>query len=127
VNLLLDSHSLLWSLASPSQLSATAQNAILSPDNRLYVSAACIWELAIKHKLRKLDATVLLSDLKQVLLTRGFVRLAISTEHALRAGQLPLLHRDPFDRMLAAQAQTLNFPIITADRIFDRYAVQRVW
>jgi PIN domain nuclease of toxin-antitoxin system len=99
----------------------------LNPGNRLYVSAAAVWELSIKQNVGKLDATMLLPDLKRVLLERGFLRLAISTEHALRAGQLPLLHRDPFDRMLAAQAQALNFPIVSADRIFDSYGVQRVW
>lgn len=127
MNLLLDSHSLLWSFASPARLSSAARYAILNPGNRLYVSAAAVWELSIKQNVGKLDATMLLPDLKRVLLERGFLRLAISTEHALRAGQLPLLHRDPFDRMLAAQAQALNFPIVSADRIFDSYGVQRVW
>lgn len=127
MNLLLDSHSLLWSFGSPSRLSPAARDALLRPENRVYISAAAIWELSIKQNLGKLDARVLLSDLKRVLFERRFLRLAISTDHALRAGQLPLFHKDPFDRMLAAQAQALNFPIISADTIFDRYGVQRIW
>jgi PIN domain nuclease of toxin-antitoxin system len=128
VNLLLDSHSLLWSFASPDALSPLARRAILSSSNRIYVSAASIWELSIKSASGKVDAKSLFAaDLKRLLSTRGFLRLAISCDHALRAGQLPIVHKDPFDRMLAAQAQALNFPIISADAIFDRYGVQRIW
>lgn len=127
MNLLLDSHALLWSFASPARLSLDARAAILNPQHRLYVSAATVWELSIKESVGKLDAAILLSDLNRTLLERGFRRLAISTDHALRAGQLPLLHKDPFDRMLAAQSQALNFPIISSDAVFDRYAVQRIW
>lgn len=127
MNLLLDSHALLWSFASPARLSLPARDAILDPHHRIYVSAASIWELSIKEKLGKIDAKGLLSDLYRIFLERGFRRLAISTDHAFRAGQLPLVHRDPFDRMLAAQAQALNFAIISADPMFDRYGVSRIW
>lgn len=127
MNLLLDSHTLLWAFALPARLSPAARAAIVSPDNRVYISAATIWELSIKQKLGKLDARALLSDLTRQLFERGFLRLAISTDHALRAGQLPLRHKDPFDRMLAAQAQALNSPIVSADTVFVRYGVQRIW
>lgn len=85
------------------------------------------WELAIKTRSGKLDAQAILADFNGLLLERGFRRLTISTAHALRAGQLPLHHRDPFDRMLVAQAQALNFSIVSADKAFDRYGVQRIW
>jgi PIN domain nuclease of toxin-antitoxin system len=83
--------------------------------------------LATKVNLGKLDAREVISALPQLLLEEGFRRLAISTDHALRAGLLPLLHRDPFDRMLVAQAQALNSPVVSADAVFDRYGVQRIW
>ena len=127
MNLLIDTHVLLWWWAEEEQLSGRAQAAILDSRNRSYVSAAVAWELAIKVNLGKLDARDVVSNLKQLLIEEGFRRLAISTDHALRAGLLPMLHRDPFDRMLVAQAQALNSPIVSADAIFDRYGAQRIW
>jgi PIN domain nuclease of toxin-antitoxin system len=127
VNLLIDSHVLLWWFSDEARLSKPASLALHDPKNRIYVSAAVAWELAIKVNSGKLAADGLLSDFAHVLAEEGFRRLAISTDHALRAGKLPPHHLDPFDRMLAAQASVLNFPIITADKIFDSYGVQRVW
>ena len=109
------------------QLSGRAKAAILDSRNRSLVSAAVAWELAIKVNLGRLDARDVVSNLKQLLIEEGFRRLAISTDHALRAGLLPMLHRDPFDRMLVAQAQALNSPIVSGDAIFDRYGAQRIW
>ena len=127
MNLLIDTHVLLWWWTEEEQLSSRAKAAILDSRNRSYVSAAVAWELAIKVNLGKLDARDVVSNLKQLLIEEGFMRLAISTDHALRAGLLPMLHRDPFDRMLVAQAQALNSPIVSADAIFDRYGAQRIW
>jgi PIN domain nuclease of toxin-antitoxin system len=127
LNLLIDSHVLLWWWTDEGKLSRRAKDAILDARNRSYISAAVTWELAIKVNLGKLDAREVVSALPQLLLEEGFRRLAISTDHALRAGLLPLLHRDPFDRMLVAQAQSLNSPVVSADAIFDRYGVQRIW
>jgi PIN domain nuclease of toxin-antitoxin system len=127
LNLLIDTHVLLWWWTEAEQLSGRAKAAILDSRNRSYVSAAVAWELAIKVNLGKLDARDVVSNLKQLLIEEGFRRLAISTDHALRAGLLPMLHRDPFDRMLVAQAQALNSPIVSADAIFDRYGAQRIW
>lgn len=126
MNLLIDSHVLLWWWADLSSLSEPAHRA-LDAKNRVYVSAAVAWELAIKVNSGKLGARGLINDLPRFLAEEGFRRLAISTDHALRAGLLPRHHADPFDRMLAAQAQALNFPIVSADRIFDSYGVQRIW
>ena len=127
MNLLIDTHVLLWWWTEEEQLSGRAKTAILDSRNRSYVSAAVAWELAIKVNLGKLEARDVVSNLKQLLIEEGFRRLAISTDHALRAGLLPMLHRDPFDRMLVAQAQALNSPIVSADAIFDRYGAQRIW
>lgn len=125
--LLVDTHVFLWWFSSQPRLSAAASDALADTANIVYVSAAVAWELAIKTKAGKLDAQVLLSDFVAVLYQRGFRRLAISTGHAIRAGQLPFHHKDPFDRMLVAQAQALNSPVVSADAIFDRYGVQRIW
>jgi PIN domain nuclease of toxin-antitoxin system len=127
VNLLIDTHVLLWWWTDSTKLSRVATDAILDSRNRSYVSAAVAWELAIKVNLRKLKAREVVSSLPQLLLQEGFKRLAISTDQALRAGLLPLLHKDPFDRMLIAQAQALNFPVVSADAVYDRYGVTRIW
>jgi PIN domain nuclease of toxin-antitoxin system len=109
------------------KLSAAARDVLGDTDNIVYVSAGVAWELAIKTAFGKLDAQAILSDFHGLLFQRGFRRLAISTDHALRAGLLPMLHRDPFDRILVAQAQALNSPVVSADAIFDRYGVRRIW
>ena len=127
MNLLIDSHALLWWLGATDKLSSRARDALRSPVNRVYVSAAVAWELAIKVNLGKLDAGELLPDLPRVLFEKGFRRLAISMDHALRAGTLPRHHNDPFDRMLVAQAQALGFAVVSADMEFDRYGVARIW
>lgn len=127
MNLLIDAHVLLWWWTDEEKLSQRARDTILDSRNRSYVSAAVAWELAIKVNLGKLDARDVVSNLQQFMVEEGFRRLAISTDHALRAGLLPLVHRDPFDRMLVAQSQALNFPIVSADKVFDRYGVRRIW
>jgi PIN domain nuclease of toxin-antitoxin system len=127
MNLLVDTHALWWGFTSDTRLSSLAEDALTDARNIVYVSAAVAWELAIKTKAGKLDAHAILTDFPGLLLQRGFRRLAISTDHAIRAGQLPIHHRDPFDRMLAAQAQALNVPVVSADAVFDRYGVQRIW
>ena len=127
MNVLIDSHTLLWWLGATDKLSSEAFGALKRVENRVYVSAAVAWELAIKVNLGKLDARELIFDLPRVLFERGFRRLAISVDHALRAAALPRHHRDPFDRMLIAQSQALGFPIVSADVTFDRYGVERIW
>ncbi|HLI63884.1 MAG TPA: type II toxin-antitoxin system VapC family toxin [Terriglobales bacterium] len=127
MNLLIDSHVLLWWLAAPDKLSPSAREGLQNPGARVYVSAAVAWELTIKTNLGKLDAGEVISRFAAVLMEKGFFRLAISTDHALRAGMLPRHHNDPFDRMLVAQAQAMNCPIVSADVLFDSYGVRRIW
>lgn len=96
-----------------------------SPNNRLLVSAASVWEIAIKRRLGKLDVP---DDLLDVLRDEGFESLSITSAHAWGVGQLALSeHRDPFDRLLVAQALLEGLPIISADEQLDRYGVQRLW
>ncbi len=127
MNLLVDSHVVLWWFSRSKQLSGPARDALGSSQNRVYVSAAVAWELAIKVNLGKLDAQKLVAEMPTLLFEEGFHRLAISMDHALRAGMLPRHHSDPFDRMLIAQAQALNCPIVSADRVLDSYGVRRIW
>jgi PIN domain nuclease of toxin-antitoxin system len=127
MNLIVDTHVVLWWFSRSQQLSDPARNNMKDPQNRVYVSAAVAWELAIKVNLGKLDAKKLVDGLRTFVYEEGFHRLAISTDHALRAGLLPLHHTDPFDRMLVAQAQALNCPIVSADARFDSYGVRRIW
>jgi PIN domain nuclease of toxin-antitoxin system len=122
VNLLLDTHALLWWLADV-ELTTPARAAIADPENLVVVSAASVWEASIKRALGKLDAPGGLAD---VVVTSGFEPLAITHAHADAAGELPPHHRDPFDRMLVAQARTEGLTIVTRDRAFDDYDVARM-
>jgi PIN domain nuclease of toxin-antitoxin system len=127
MSVLIDSHVLLWWLATPGKVSRPARKVLEDSEERVYVSAAVAWELAIKVNLGKLDAIEVVSHLPQVLMEKGFQGLAVSLDHGLRAGMLPRHHNDPFDRMLVAQAQALNFTIVSADSVFDSYGVRRIW
>jgi PIN domain nuclease of toxin-antitoxin system len=100
---------------------------IANQNNTVLVSSAIAWELAIKVNLGKFDALSLTTELPRYTEEEGFEELPISMEHAIRAGLLPLHHRDPFDRLLVAQAQALNVPILSADAVLDQYDVKRVW
>ncbi len=101
---------------------------IADTDNTLVVSAASAWEISIKFRLGKLrKAADLVSNFSGRIEREGFQLLPISAEHAIRAGLLPGLHKDPFDRMLIAQAQAEDIPIISIETIFDTYGVRRLW
>jgi PIN domain nuclease of toxin-antitoxin system len=121
--LLLDTHVLLWWLGDNKALAQAARDAIGSPDNIVYVSAASIWEIAIKKSLGKLRAP---DDFESMVEAEGFEALPISLFHAEQAGALPPLHRDPFDRMLVAQAQAEGLIVISQDRRLAQYGVRVV-
>jgi PIN domain nuclease of toxin-antitoxin system len=127
MDVLLDTHALFWWFSDTLRLSKRASSIISNPDNTVLVSAATAWELAIKVNLGKIDALSLAVELGRYSEQEGFTELPISIEQATRAGLLPLHHRDPFDRLLVAQAQSLNVPILSADRILDRYDIKRLW
>jgi PIN domain nuclease of toxin-antitoxin system len=128
VTLLLDTHVLLWFLAADPQLSPTAKALIEDPSNRKLVSMATVWEIAIKVCLKKLDlGEAATTFLPRELAVNGFDLLAIEMAHATFVETLPLHHKDPFDRMLVAQATIEKLPIISADTAFDPYGVPRLW
>lgn len=127
MRLLLDTHVLIWWFSEPSRLSAKAISALTNQSNTILISAAVAWELAIKVNLGKVDALPLVTELATHAVQEGFAELPVSIGQAVRAGLLPRHHRDPFDRLLVAQAQDLNVPIVSADLVLDRYDVKRVW
>lgn len=125
---LLDTHTLLWWLDGDERLSSRAREWIGTPEHRILVSAASAWEIATKVRIGKLPgATEVAAQFHDCLIGQGFSPLEITTDHALRAGSLPGLHRDPFDRMLIAQAQALSIPLISNEILFDQYGIQRIW
>lgn len=119
MSLLLDTHALLWWLAD-TELTDEARDAIADPDHLVAVSAASIWEIAIKRELGKLDAP---NGAGAVAMAAGFEPLDITFDHAASAGALPPHHRDPFDRMLVAQARTEGLTIVTRDPAFADYDI----
>ncbi|MBZ5522338.1 MAG: type II toxin-antitoxin system VapC family toxin [Acidobacteriia bacterium] len=128
MRLLLDTHTLLWWLSDDPALPPSARKLIASAGNTVMVSAASAWEIATKVRIGKLpSAADLAADFSSYLLRERFESLPVSVEHAVRAGLLPGPHRDPFDRMLIAQAQAENIPIVGDDRAFDAYRIRRLW
>ena len=127
MRILIDTQVLFWWYSEPLKLSRSAVSVIEDGSNVLLVSAATAWELAIKVTLGKLDALSLVIDLGGFLREEGFTELPITVPQATRAGLLPLHHRDPFDRILVAQAQDLGIPIVSSDRLLDRYDIKRLW
>lgn len=125
---LLDTHALLWWLSDDPALSKPARKFIAETQNTVIVSAASAWEIATKVRLGKLStAAELAANFVGYVGREGFELLPISSDHAIRAGLLPGPHKDPFDRMLIAQAQAEGVPIITNEIIFDAYGVRRIW
>lgn len=123
MRLLLDTHVLLWWLADDRKLGKQARTLIAAADNSVYVSAASAWEISIKRALGKLKAP---ASLDSTIEEAGFEKLAIEFLHGERAGALPPLHNDPFDRMLMAQALMEELVLVTADKFFSAYGVQVV-
>ncbi len=124
---LLDTHALLWWLSDDPALTKVARKTIAETRNVIFVSAASAWEIATKVRLGKLPtAADLAADFAGHLQREGFQILAISGDHAIRAGLLPGPHKDPFDRMLIAQAQAESMPIVSNETLFDTYGVRRL-
>lgn len=120
MNLLLDTHALLWWLDDPARLSPQARAAIGEPGNLVFVSAAVAWEMSIKHAAGKLRCP---DDLESVMAQNSFRPLAVSIRHALDAGALPVHHSDPFDRLLVAQAQAEGLTLVTRDPAMPAYGI----
>ncbi|WP_437673085.1 type II toxin-antitoxin system VapC family toxin [Sorangium sp. So ce131] len=125
---LLDTHAFLWWLDGDEQLSLPARAFISDDGNEIFVSAASAWEIATKARIGKLPGALdVAADIMDCLRRQGFTPLGISVSDGQRAGSLPGPHKDPFDRMLIAQALALDVPLITNERVFEQYGVRRLW
>jgi PIN domain nuclease of toxin-antitoxin system len=122
--LLVDTHLLLWAAAEPQKLSKSARRALEDPNSQLWFSAASLWEVAIKHGLGREDFHVEPRRLRRGLIDNGWRELAISSEHAVATLNLPPIHKDPFDRLLLAQAHVEGLTLVTSDEIVAQYPGQ---
>jgi PIN domain nuclease of toxin-antitoxin system len=128
VKLLLDSQTLIWAADDPAKLTALAQALLQDPSHDRLVSAASLWEIAIKFSLGRLPLSLpyrLWMD--KAIADLGLILLPITLDHAERQASLPWHHRDPFDRLLVAQAQVESMPIVSADAKLDIYGITRIW
>jgi len=121
MKLLLDTHIILWAAGRPERLSESARAALKAPENSLFFSAASIWEIVIKRGQGRNDFKVDPHRLRKMLITHGYMELPVTAEHALKVETLPLLHKDPFDRMLLAQARAEGLLLLTADASILQY------
>ena len=122
MKLLLDTHLLLWAASEPNRLSSSAIVLIEAPENELFFSAASLWEIAIKNGLGREDFQVDPRLLQRGLLDNGYLELPVRGEHAIMLGQLPPIHKDPFDRILVAQAIIEAVTLLTADPVVAQYS-----
>ena len=128
MRLLLDTHALIWWLAGDEGLSRPAREAIGDEANSIAVSAASAMEIATKFRIGKLpDAALLARDFEAIIAEQGFAELAITVHHARLAGEMNIAHRDPFDRLLIAQAQAEDMVLVSNEALFDGFAVKRLW
>jgi PIN domain nuclease of toxin-antitoxin system len=128
MRLLLDSHALIWWFTGDQRLSQPARDAITPGENDIFVSAASAWEIVTKHRLGKLKEVELLArEFLATIRSEGLTDLPISVSHGALAGNLPGIHKDPFDRMLIAQALTENLVLVSNEAAFDAFGVSRLW
>ncbi len=128
MNYLLDTHALIWFLAGDLELSFLARQIMEDESNTLWISVASLWEMAIKFSIGKLNLGQPFEKLfPEQLENNDIAMLGITVEHLKMVSRLPLHHRDPFDRLIIAQAQIEKMPILSADVVFDAYSVPRVW
>lgn len=128
MRLLLDTHAFLWWVTADDKLSAKARRAIADMGNEIFVSAASAWEIATQNRLgRQGDAGAAVPRFAELVAAEGFSPLAVDHRHALLAGGYDLSHRDPFDRMLAAQSEIERLPLVTLDPAFALFGTRTVW
>lgn len=126
--LLLDTNVLIWTVSEDDQISTRARRVIASSTSALFVSVVSVWELALKHQAGKLHFEGLLEEvLDQILYRSPWTILPMSAEHLLPLATLPMLHKDPFDRLLIAQARHEGMAIVTADETIAKYDVRTIW
>jgi len=122
MRILLDTHVLLWALAEPDRLPEDVQERLISPDNEVLFSAASVWEIAIKAQIGRLPLSIPVEEIVETAQASGFQELPIQSVHAAGVYRLPLYHRDPFDRILVAQAIAEPAHLFTADKTLARYS-----
>jgi PIN domain nuclease of toxin-antitoxin system len=127
MNVLLDTHALIWFLEGDSQLSPTAKSNISNPDNTCFVSQATLWEMAIKRSIGKLEMNTPYQNLPRLIWKNGFEILTIEFEHFEHIINLPFYHKDPFDRIIIAQSIIEKMPLISIDSCFKDYPVHLIW
>ena len=128
MRLLLDTHTFLWWVEDDPHLSRKARAAVSEPGNDCFLSLASSWEMAIKVSLGKLKlASPIERFIPDQLAANGFRELPIEFRHVARVARLPFHHRDPFDRLLAAQALEEDITVVSADKVFTPYRVRRIW
>ena len=128
MTVLLDTHTLLWYYLADPQLSARGRATIETPGNRVFVSPASYWEIAIKLSLGKYTLHVPFPVfIREAIFDNGFVILPVEPQHAAEVIALPFHHRDPFDRLLVAQAIVEDMPVVSADPVLDSYPIRRIW
>lgn len=128
MRLLIDSHVLIWSADEPSKITPTAMTAMSEPANALLLSAATLWEIAIKVSRGKLPLSLAYRQwMNRAITDLDLLILPISLDHAERQANLPWRHRDPFDRLLVAQSLVEDVPLVSADSAFDAYGIARIW
>ncbi len=125
MRILLDTHALLWALATPDKLPAAVRGAVQTAQNDVFASVASAWEIAIKVALRRLEFDV--PSMENTLAASGIQTLGISLQHTARVAELPPHHGDPFDRMLVAQALCESMTLVSRDRQLERYGVRMFW
>lgn len=125
MSFLLDTHAFIWWLNDSPELSLNARKTISRPENRIFFSHASYWEIAIKVSIGRLRFPM--NSMESELLKNGFELLAIKSSHIIQSASLPMLHRDPFDRMLIAQAQLENLTLLTVDQHIQKYELPLAW
>jgi len=127
VRLLLDTHAFLWFVAGDERLGRRARRALEDDESEPLLSAASVWEMAIKAGLGRLTLPATVEEYVAMKLAEGYAILPVEWPHAAAVERLPLHHRDPFDRLLAAQALVEKLPMVTADSVFRQYGVKTIW
>lgn len=126
MNLILDTHIAIWFVADSDQLPKSAKQHIENPANHCFISIATLWEMGIKHSLGKLKLKTELKKIFELFSDSGFILLPITPEHILTNTSLPFYHRDPFDRLIIAQAKREDFTLISKDREFENYDINLI-